>query len=194
MKPEFNSLDKDLELKKQAKYDPERERQALDWVKQVSGMPLDGDFYTALKDGQALCMAINKILPEKPIKISNSKMAFKQMENIHAFLEKIRVLGVPSFESFQTIDLFEAKNLIQVTDCIFSVSRNAEKRGWQGPRLGPKLADKNERQFTEEQLLQAKMAVPLLQSYTKGASQAGMGGRFVDCSVWRSPRDWWSVC
>lgn len=64
------------------------------------------------------------------------------MENINAFLEALIKLGVPKHETFQTVDLYEGKNVVQVVDCIFAFSRHAVAAGFQGPLLGPKLAEK----------------------------------------------------
>ncbi|KAJ3312941.1 Muscle-specific protein 20 [Boothiomyces sp. JEL0838] len=191
-------LDSDLKLKRQSKYSPEREQEAREWIEQVAFVQLEGEFADALKDGVALCKLINNLMPDrKPIKPSTSKLAFKQMENIHAFLQGVTDLGVPSFESFQTIDLYEKKNMNQVVDCIFAISRVAEKNGFDGPRLGPKLAQKVERNFTEEQLKEAKFAVPKLTGFTGGASQSGMnigqkrqiGGVYLDTKTGSSEVD-----
>jgi hypothetical protein len=65
--------------------------------------------------------------------------------------------------------------LIKVLTSFYSISRNAAKGGYDGPSLGPKLAQENKREFTEEQLREARFAVPLLAGFNKGASQAGMG-------------------
>ena len=67
------------------------------------------------------------------------------MENINAFLNGLTTLGVPKHDQFQTIDLYENKNIIQVIDCIFAMSRHAVSNGYNGPLLGPKLADKRVR-------------------------------------------------
>jgi hypothetical protein len=90
------------------------EAEVREWITEITGMPVEGDFHEALKDGVILCTLIDKIMPENPIKISRSSMTFKQMENIQYFLDKVRLLGVPSFESFMTIDLYEKKNMTQV--------------------------------------------------------------------------------
>lgn len=39
---------------------------------------------------------------------------FKQMENIGNFLKGCRALGVPSFDCFETLDLFDEKNMTGV--------------------------------------------------------------------------------
>ncbi|KAJ3292995.1 Transgelin-3 [Borealophlyctis nickersoniae] len=141
-------LDKDLAARAAAKYSPEREAQAREWLEAVSGIPFEGDsFADSLRDGVILCEAMNKIGPcadLKPIKIAKSKMPFKQVPydagGRDDFDLAMTAIGVPSYEAFQTVDLYEAKNVNQVVNSIFSLSRHAEKHGFSGPRLGPKLA------------------------------------------------------
>lgn len=65
------------------------------------------------------------------------------MENISSFLNVAEKIGCPKMELFQTVDLFESKNMVQVIDTMYSVSRSAAKKGYAGPLIGPKLADKH---------------------------------------------------
>lgn len=60
----------------------------------------------------------------KPVKLTTSKFPFKQMEVIGQYLDRISKLGVLSQESFQTVDLYEGKNMLQVIDSIFALSRH----------------------------------------------------------------------
>lgn len=55
------------------------------------------------------------------------------MENIAKFLEGCERLGCPKHDLFQTIDLYESKNLGQVVDAIHSLSRHAAKAGCDVP-------------------------------------------------------------
>ena len=111
-----HGLDKDLTEKRASHYDPQREIQARQWLESITNnFDPTQTFQEWLKNGVVLCKLVNIIMcDKKPIKYSESKFPFKQMENIHFFLERIKDLGVPSFESFQTVDLFEAKNMNQV--------------------------------------------------------------------------------
>lgn len=56
---------------------------------------------------------------------------------------------------------------------LFQTQKHPE---WNGPSLGPKMSDKNERTFTEEQLKADAGHLGLQMGYNKGASQAGHGG------------------
>ncbi|KAJ3027311.1 UNVERIFIED_CONTAM: hypothetical protein HDU68_004050 [Siphonaria sp. JEL0065] len=172
-------LDKELADKAAAKYDPQRELEARNYIEQVSGHRFPSDnFHESLKDGTILCHMINNILPQNQIKVVQSKMPFKQMENIGHFLNRVELLGVPAHERFMTVDLFEAKNMNQVVNTIFSISRHAAAKGFQGPVLGPKLTEKNERTFTEEQLQQARAMPSKLMSFSTNVSSGlNFGGR-----------------
>ncbi|CEG81053.1 Putative Vacuolar biogenesis protein [Rhizopus microsporus] len=75
-------------------------------------------------------------------KFKQSKMPFVQMENISIFLKGAEALGVPKHDLFQTIDLYEKKNMTQVVDSIYAISRYGYKAGTCSNYLGPKLADK----------------------------------------------------
>ncbi|KAJ3106367.1 hypothetical protein HK100_003740 [Physocladia obscura] len=184
-------LDKELAEKAALKYDPRRETEARQYIEQITGYAFPSDnFQESLKDGFLLCEMINRInAPNDQIKIQTSKMPFKQMENIGAFLDRVEKLGVPAHERFMTVDLFEAKNMSQVVNCIFSLSRHASAKGFDGPILGPKLAEKNERQFTDEQLREAKfMPSKLMALSTAGTGFSGgnsggrreIGGKYVE--------------
>lgn len=48
---------------------------------------------------------------------------FKQMENIGSFLKKASQMGLQAHDLFQTVDLYEAKNMTQVVSCILAVKR-----------------------------------------------------------------------
>lgn len=55
-------------------------------------------------------------------------MPFKQMENIATFLAALAKLpNFRSFDLFSTVDLYEGKNMAQVTRCILACKRFAEK-------------------------------------------------------------------
>lgn len=45
-------------------------------------------------------------------------MPFVQMENITNFLAACKNLGVAEVDLFVTVDLFEAKNMLQVQNCL----------------------------------------------------------------------------
>lgn len=111
-----------------AKYSEELAQEVLEWIGRITNEDFNraGDmdnFYEVLKDGTLLCRLVNNIKPGSVKKINESKMAFKCMENISAFLAAARDLGVPAQETFQTVDLWERQNLNSVVICLQSLGR-----------------------------------------------------------------------
>lgn len=156
----------------------EQEQEVLEWIAAVLGEKLPpGAYEDVLKDGQVLCKLINKLAPGSVKKIQERGTNFQLMENIQRFQAGIKKYGVPEEEIFQTADLFERRNIPQVTLCLYSLGRITQKHPeFTGPTLGPKMADKNERTFTEEQLRANEGQLNLQMGFNKGASQSGHGG------------------
>merc|ERR1712027_5756 len=85
--------------------------------------------------------------------------------------------GVGDEEIFQTPDLFEARNIPQVTLCLYALGRTTQKHPeYTGPQIGPKMSTENKRNFTEEQIKKGRDGqIGLQAGSNKGASQAGHG-------------------
>lgn len=117
----------------------------------------------------------------------------------YRFQEACKKYGVPESDIFQTIDLSEKKDIAMVTSTIFGLgsavsqyiyltainnSINIDVRLWiiktykhpeyQGPSLGPKPSEKNQRNFSEEQLKAGQTVIGLQAGTNKGATQAGL--------------------
>lgn len=152
-------LDAELSQKLADKYDANSEAQAQAWIEAVTGQSFDGQaFGEALKDGKILCATINAIRPDTIKKVNKMKAPFMMMENICHFLKGCRTLGVNSDDCFETVDLFEGKDLGLVVACIHALGRAVQKScpEWDGPTLGPKEAEKNVRNFSAAQLSAGK--------------------------------------
>ncbi|RLN95297.1 hypothetical protein BBJ28_00012483 [Nothophytophthora sp. Chile5] len=159
-------LDAELARKAAERYDYGMENEARQWIEAISGMEIGDDFGAGLKDGVILCSVANKIHPGIVRRVeTKSKMPFKQMENVSAFLKACRVMGVNEFDLFETVDLFELKDLGNVVRCIFALGRSVQRSypDFSGPTLGVKESSKNQRTFTADQLADARNA-PALQS------------------------------
>ncbi|XP_052808287.1 myophilin-like [Mya arenaria] len=161
-----------------AKRDPEAETQALDWIETVSGEKVDRslEFPDMIKDGIVLCRMMNKLTPGCIKKIDTKGGGFALMQNIERFNKAAEAYGVPIRELFQTVDLWERKNIPAVTLCIHALARIAQtKPDFTGPILGPKMAEAQDFNFTPEQLAEARNTVNTMQyGSNTGASQAGM--------------------
>lgn len=160
-----------------SKYSEELAAECLEWIKIITNEDIstNGDmdnFYEILKDGTLLCRLVNCIQSGSAKKINESKMAFKCMENINTFLEAARNLGVPAQETFQTVDLWERQNLNSVVICLQSLGRKAGNYG--KPSIGPKEAEKNVRNFSDEQMRAGQGVISLQYGSNKGANQSGI--------------------
>jgi len=101
-----------------------RTKEAIEFIEQVTGEKLpSSDFQTALKNGILLCKTINKLRPGTVPKYHSSKMPFKEMENVDAYLKGCTTLNVPTQYLFMTVDLYEGKNLNQVVQNLISLKR-----------------------------------------------------------------------
>ncbi|KAL3275776.1 hypothetical protein HHI36_020521 [Cryptolaemus montrouzieri] len=167
----------EAQRKVNAKYSEELAHESLEWIAAITGDAINtaGDmdnFYEVLKDGTLLCRLVNCIKPDTIKKVNKTTMAFKCMENINAFLEAARDLGVPAQETFQTVDLWERQNLNSVVICLQSLGRKAGNYG--KPSIGPKEAEKQERQWSEEKLKAGQTIIGLQMGSNKGANQSGI--------------------
>lgn len=63
------------------------------------------------------------------------------MENINHFQTACRRYGVPDVDVFQTVDLYEKRNIPAVTQCIMALGRTCYLHPeFKGPFLGPKVS------------------------------------------------------
>lgn len=162
------------------KYDSGLAQECLEWIQRTLGESFNtsGDadnFHNVLKDGYYLVCLMNKLQPGSiSAKLSGQrqKLAFKQMECIGKAIEVMSAYGVADHDNFQTVDLYEAQNLNQVVNGIQALGRKAQSKGVSG--IGPKEADANKREFTDEQLKAGQNIIGLQMGTNKGASQKGM--------------------
>lgn len=75
------------------------------------------------------------------------------MENVSKFLQASRALGVPECDLFETVDLYEEKDMGLVVRCLDALGRSIQKTVPDfTPQFGVKAATENKRVFNEEQL------------------------------------------
>ncbi|KAB7494395.1 Muscle-specific protein 20 [Armadillidium nasatum] len=156
--------------------EPGKEKECLEWISTVlreqfpQGVPLR----KILQDGQVLCRVINKLAPGSVKKIHSSGSEFKFMENINNFTEACRKYGVPNTDLFQTVDLWEGKDFHNVIATLYALGRTTYTHPeWPGPWLGPRPAEEQKREWTEEQLRASSNVIGMQAGYNKGATQAG---------------------
>ena len=176
-RPEGYGMTAEVQAKLDAKYDVQKEREAMAWLAEITGdsslrsVTGASAVHEKLKDGVILCSLINKLQPGSVPKVNSSKMAFKMMENIGNFLDACEKYGVKKLDLFQTVSLYEATNMTQVIDGIHALGRKAGQKGHRG--IGPKESATNKREFSDQQLRAGEGVIGLQAGYNKGASQAG---------------------
>jgi hypothetical protein len=123
--------------------DAEQKTEILDWMQALLGekIPRDQPFEKVLKDGVIICKVLNKLQPGSVKRINTKGGGFTLMENHAAFQKAMKAYGVPEEEVFQTVDLFEARNVKAVVKGLYALGRTAKNKGFDGPTLGPKMAD-----------------------------------------------------
>ncbi|XP_054922044.1 uncharacterized protein [Dermacentor andersoni] len=157
------------------KRDPALEESIMQWMSAILGQPLpNGDFGDILRDGVVLCNLMNKLMPGCIPKINTSGGQFKLMENITHFQNAAKAWGVPEIDVFQTVDLWEKRNIPQVAQCLMAVGRACYMHPeYRGPCLGPKPAEEQKREWTQEQLRAGEGIINLQYGSNKGATQSG---------------------
>ncbi|KAM4565755.1 transgelin isoform 1-T1 [Odontesthes bonariensis] len=179
-------MSRQVQDKIDSKYDPELEQILVEWISRqcVSGgeKPEPGKmgFQAWLKDGSILSELINSLfLGEKPVKkVQKPTMAFKQMEQISQFLNAAEKYGVTKTDMFQTVDLWEGKDLAAVQrtlSALGSLAVTKDEGTYNGdPNWFFKKAQENKRDFSDEQMKAGKNVIGLQMGSNKGASQEGM--------------------
>jgi len=170
-------LSAELQAKRDATYDSKLEAEAIDWIKQLTGVDLPTGaqpLAVALNDGAVLCNFVNKIRPGSVKSINKGKMPFQKMENIGNFLAACAQLGVQKNDLFQTVDLYEVKNMSAVIQTLHALGRASRRvAGFNGPYIGVKESDPHKVAFSEEQMNRGKAELGLL---TKGQMEHSMSG------------------
>ncbi|XP_020895637.1 myophilin [Exaiptasia diaphana] len=161
-RPKGYGFSAEAKRKIESKYDGEQESKAREWIEAVleenvfEGKEGLDQVHQVLRSGTVLCRVANKLGGN--IKIHDSKLAFKQMENIGNFLKFMEGYGCARCDLFQTVDLYEKQNMPSVIDGVHALGRKANLKNPHLPQLGPKEAEANPRSFTDEQL-RARQAI-----------------------------------
>ncbi|XP_067827058.1 transgelin-like [Heptranchias perlo] len=179
-------LSRDVRRRIEQKYEPDLEERLVEWIIAQCGAkvgrpePGRSGFQLWLKDGTVLSQLINSLYSDdkKPIKkIQDTDKAFKQMEQVSQFLIAAEGYGVNKTDIFQTVDLWEAKDMSAVQRTLMALGSIAITRDdghYHGdPNWFHRKAQENKRDFTNEQLSQGKNIIGLQMGSNQGASQAG---------------------
>lgn len=182
-------MDVAISRKLNSRYDPMVEQEVLAWIQQLTGASIPAgreNVHHDLKSGQILMKLISTVydrtpnLPpaaaqvRRPIRYNTMSAPFKQMENIELFLNLCEAYGVPRTGLFQTVDLFECRNMAQVLNTILLLGTEAQRNGMNGPACGARPCQENRRNFSEDVLRSGETMIGLQAGTNKLASQKGM--------------------
>ncbi|XP_006115250.1 transgelin-2 [Pelodiscus sinensis] len=182
-------LSREVQQRIDRQYDLDLEQILTQWILAQCGSNIQAPepgrekFQEWLKDGTVLCRLINSLFPkgQEPVaKIQASAMAFKQMEQISQFLQAAERYGIAPTDIFQTVDLWEGKNMASVQKTLMNLGGLAVTREdglFVGdPNWFPKKSKENRRGFSEDKLKEGQNVIGLQMGTNRGASQAGMTG------------------
>lgn len=183
-------MSREVQSRIEMKYDEELEQRLVEWIVMQCGPDVGRPdrgrlgFQVWLKNGLILCKLVNSLYPEgsKPVKVPENppSMVFKQMEQVAQFLKAAEDYGVTKTDMFQTVDLFEGKDLAGVQRTLMALGSLAVTKNdghYRGdPNWFMKKAQEHKREFTESQLQEGKHVIGLQMGSNRGASQAGMTG------------------
>lgn len=170
-KTNAHGMDKQIWARLNAKFDPERAQNALNWVCEVTGEgDPTGDFGEVLRNGYLISKMILIIDPDVKKRIKkrrwkpkNTKLPFPAREQIEMFSKACKACGVRETDVFTSQDLWEQENLNNVVNTLYALNAQAvDMDCFDGPFIedGYATAQKNERNFTEAELRASRAAVP----------------------------------
>jgi len=114
------------------KYNTEKEQYAREWLETLLGEKFEEKvLQEALKSGERLCTAINKVSGAQLVKtINKQKMAAMQRENLAAYIRACSAMSFNKANLFETSDLFEGKNMVLVINNIYELAARGAKKGF----------------------------------------------------------------
>uniref|UniRef100_A0A1I7YBR4 Calponin-homology (CH) domain-containing protein n=1 Tax=Steinernema glaseri TaxID=37863 RepID=A0A1I7YBR4_9BILA len=118
--------------KQKAKFNEEEAKNLLEWIQELTKEDVStegsaANFREVLGDGQLVCKLLNAIKAGTVKKIMKPNSNFNCLENINQFCAGVRKLGVKDEETFQSVDLFEGRDLFSVCVTLQSLARKVEK-------------------------------------------------------------------
>jgi len=99
------------------------------WITAVSNQVVGADFAGDVKSGVVLCNTINALKPGMITQINTQPAAFRQAENLTAFVLAAKMLGVGNGDGFVPEDLQKGRNVPKVAVCVAALAQAAHAAG-----------------------------------------------------------------
>ncbi|XP_012861458.1 LOW QUALITY PROTEIN: transgelin [Echinops telfairi] len=166
-------MSREVQSKIEKKYDKDLEEQLVEWIVMQCGPDVGRPdrgrlgFQVWLKNGVVLSKLVSSLHPgSKPVKVPETppSTVFKQMEQVAQFLKAAEDYdGVTKTDMFQTVDLFEGKDMAAVQRTLMALGSLAVTKNdghYRGdPNWFMKKAQEHKREFTESQLQEGKHVI-----------------------------------
>lgn len=124
------AIDAEIQKKLQSKYDEKLEGKVRAWLEEFLAEQFpEKTLQEALKSGVRLCKAANKVIPGAIKKINTGNFAAMQRENISAYIKFCNTLAFNKGHMFETADLFDGKNMVQVIENVRALHDKAVHKG-----------------------------------------------------------------
>jgi len=169
-----------------AKYDTDTENEVINWFKELLNEDLPRgmrDVEKALRSGvllMKLAIEVQKRTPNAPakakkmhLKVNTMNAPFKQMENITTFVAFCENYGMDKTGTFQTVDLYDGRNMPQVLNCVSLLGTECQRHGMDGPTIGAKPCEKHKPHFDKAKLIEARNVIGMQAGSNKFDSQKG---------------------
>ena len=150
--------------------------EAKEWIEDIIHAPLPPivQLEEALRDGVTLAEVVQALHPNQSFRIvRNPKLQYRHTDNITFFFHFLAEVELPELFRFETIDLYEKKNIPKVIYCIHALSWLLYRKGIVDFRIGNLVG---QLEFEHHEL--EEMQKGLDKSGVSMPSFAGMGASF----------------
>ena len=113
--------------------------EAKEWIEDIihQTLPPIVQLEEALRDGVTLAEIVQAFYADQPIRIfRHHKLQFRHIDNIDVFFRFLADVELPELFRFETIDLYEKKNIPKVIYCIHALSWLLYRKGIVDFRIG----------------------------------------------------------
>ena len=150
--------------------------EAKEWIEDIIHKPIPPivQLEEALRDGVTLAEIVQAFYPTQPLRIyRNPKRSLRHIDNIAIFFRFLDDIELPDLFRFETIDLYERKNIPKVIYCVHALSWLLYRKGMVDFRIGNLVGqlqfEDHELEQTQKGLDKAGISMP---------SFGGMGATF----------------
>lgn len=194
-----HGIDKAIWAAIDAKFDPTRAVNCMQWIHEVTGEEIPEQtgnvsewFADALKNGYYMAKLVLTLDPEVKDRIKKRRwkakkvrMPFQAMEQIDLFGRAVMELGVRDTDVCTSQDVWNKENPNQVITTLYALNAVVSQRGWSGPLISDsyKKSTENVREFDAATLAKGRNEVPV---WNRGGIQHEGDNRLDSCGIMKN--------